>query len=31
LDPALIQPILDGAARYKIIDPMKASDLIWKG
>jgi ABC-type nitrate/sulfonate/bicarbonate transport system substrate-binding protein len=31
LDPALIQPILDGAAKYKIIDPMKASDLIWKG
>jgi NitT/TauT family transport system substrate-binding protein len=31
LDPAYIQPILDGASRYKIIDPMKASDLIWKG
>jgi NitT/TauT family transport system substrate-binding protein len=31
LDPALIQPILDGAAKYKIIEPMKASDLIWKG
>jgi NitT/TauT family transport system substrate-binding protein len=27
----LIQPILDSAAKYKILDPMDSSDLIWKG
>ena len=32
LDPAMIQPILDGAVRYKLLTtPVKASDLIWKG
>jgi NitT/TauT family transport system substrate-binding protein len=31
LDPALIQPVIDGALRYKILDtPMDARDLIWK-
>ena len=32
LDPALIQPILDGAVRYKLLTtPINANDLIWKG
>jgi NitT/TauT family transport system substrate-binding protein len=32
LDPALIQPIIDGAVRYKLLTtPMNANDLIWKG
>lgn len=32
LDPALIQPVLDAAVRYKLLaPPMKANDLIWKG
>lgn len=32
LDPALIQPILDAAFRYKLLPtPMNAKDLIWKG
>jgi NitT/TauT family transport system substrate-binding protein len=32
LDPALIQPLLDAAARYKILDrPMEAREIIWKG
>lgn len=31
LDPALIQPILDGAVKYKFLDPINAADLIWKG
>ena len=32
LDPALIQPVLDASARYKIIPrPMTASELIWAG
>lgn len=31
LDPSYIQRILDAAAQYKMIAPMKATDLIWKG
>jgi NitT/TauT family transport system substrate-binding protein len=31
LDPAFIQPLLDAAARYKIIQPMNAAEIIWKG
>jgi NitT/TauT family transport system substrate-binding protein len=32
LDPALIQPVLDGALRYKFIKaPMDAREIIWKG
>ena len=32
LDPALIQPVLDGAAHYKIIPrAMTANELIWAG
>lgn len=31
LDPALIQPVLDASARYKLLTPMNAKDLIWKG
>lgn len=31
LDPALIQPICDTAARYKMLAPMKAADIIWDG
>jgi NitT/TauT family transport system substrate-binding protein len=31
LDPALIQPICDTAARYKMLAPSKASHLIWDG
>lgn len=30
LDPVLIQPLLDAAAKYKVIRPMNAGDLIWK-
>jgi NitT/TauT family transport system substrate-binding protein len=32
LDPALIQPLLDSATRYKVVAaPVSASDLIWNG
>jgi NitT/TauT family transport system substrate-binding protein len=32
LDPALIQPLLDAAAHYKVLDrPMEAREIIWKG
>jgi NitT/TauT family transport system substrate-binding protein len=32
LDPALIQPLLDAAARYKILErPMDAHEIIWSG
>jgi len=32
LDPALIQPLLDAATRYKVLDrPMDAHEIIWKG
>ena len=31
LDPGFVQPLLDAAAQYKIIEPMKAADIIWKG
>jgi len=31
LDPALIQPLLDAALKYKFLDSMNANDLIWKG
>jgi NitT/TauT family transport system substrate-binding protein len=31
LDPALVQPICDTAARYKMLQPMKATDVIWDG
>ena len=30
LDPALLQPIFDSAARYKVISgPLNAKDVIW--
>lgn len=32
LDPGLIQPLLDAAVKYKMLDrPMNASEIIWKG
>ena len=32
LDPAFIQPVLDGALRYKFMTrPMNAREIIWKG
>jgi NitT/TauT family transport system substrate-binding protein len=31
LDPAFVQPLLDAAAKYKIIEPMKAAEIIWRG
>jgi NitT/TauT family transport system substrate-binding protein len=31
LDPAFVQPLLDAAARYKMLEPMNASEIIWKG
>jgi NitT/TauT family transport system substrate-binding protein len=32
LDPRFIQPVFDGAARYKILSrPLDARDIIWKG
>jgi NitT/TauT family transport system substrate-binding protein len=31
LDPSLVQPLLDGAVRYKILSrPIKAEELFWK-
>jgi ABC-type nitrate/sulfonate/bicarbonate transport system substrate-binding protein len=31
LDPALLQPILDGAARYKVLSaPLDARELMWR-
>jgi len=31
LDPAELQPVLDNAVRYSMLDhPMDANDLIWK-
>jgi len=31
LDAALVQPICDTAARYKLLAPMKATDVLWDG
>jgi NitT/TauT family transport system substrate-binding protein len=31
LDPALVQPFCDAAARYKLLQPMKATDVVWNG
>jgi NitT/TauT family transport system substrate-binding protein len=31
LDPALIQVVLDCAARYKMLDPMQTSEFVWNG
>lgn len=31
LDPALVQPFCDAAARYKLLQPMKAADVVWNG
>lgn len=31
LDPALVQPLLDAAVKYKMLAPMNASEIIWKG
>lgn len=31
LDPVLVQPMCDTAARYKLLAPMKASEVIWDG
>jgi ABC-type nitrate/sulfonate/bicarbonate transport system substrate-binding protein len=32
LDPAMLQPLLDAAAKYKLIaHPLLAADLIWHG
>ena len=31
LDPALVQPICDVAAKYKMLLPMKAAELVWDG
>ena len=31
IDPAFVQPIIDAAVKYKLLDhPMEASDIIWK-
>lgn len=31
IDPAFVQPIIDAAVRYKLLDhPMNAGDIIWK-
>ena len=31
LTPALVQPFCDTAARFKLLQPMKATDVVWDG
>jgi hypothetical protein len=31
IDPAFVQPIIDAAVKYKLLDrPLDAGDIIWK-